>query len=142
MRRDGGLSLFAHKNMSIEKRVAGVLQRGLWVSALGICCCRLRRLPPQADETGAVFRTQNVLRIRSDLLEHILARTAQGAVPVIRYVFECRARGDAAVGIANSRIVDILTDRASPFLHHFPPHEFVCRSFPGRLIRIKYFPHG
>jgi hypothetical protein len=63
----------------------------------------------------------------SDSLKHILARTTQRAVPVIRNILEQGAGGDAAVRVPHSRIVNILADRTSPFLHSFPPFD----SMPG-----------
>ena len=67
------------------------------------------------------------LPVLSDSLKHILGCSAQGAVPVIRNILEQGAGGDAAVRVPHSRIVDILADRTSPFLHSFPPFD----SMPG-----------
>ena len=50
-------------------------------------------------------------------LEHIFSDAADGADPVIRQIFEGRARSDAVVGIADSRVVLIAAGAANVFIH-------------------------
>jgi hypothetical protein len=69
----------------------------------------------------------------SDGLEHILARSTQGAAPVIRNILEQGAGGDAAVRITHSRIVNILADCTSPFLHFSPPFDGLPGDSTARL---------
>ena len=48
--------------------------------------------------------------------KRILAKSANGAYPIIGYIFKCGAGCNAAVGITYSRIIDIATG-AFKFFH-------------------------
>jgi hypothetical protein len=51
------------------------------------------------------------------LFEKLLAHTTIGTIPGIGHILESRARGDSALRISNSRIVNISTGSAHPFIH-------------------------
>src|SRR3972149_3640274 len=53
-------------------------------------------------------------------LELVLPRAAEGAHPVVRDVLEGGARRHAVVRVAGGRVVDVVADDASPFLHRTP----------------------
>jgi hypothetical protein len=69
----------------------------------------------------------------SGRLEHILAHSAHGTHPVFRDFLEWGARSHAAVRVTQSRIIDILADRTSPFFHCFPPLLYLQRNFMASL---------
>src|SRR3989304_357529 len=53
-------------------------------------------------------------------LDLVLPRAAEGAHPVVRDVLEGGARRHAVVRVAGGRVVDVVADDASPFLHRTP----------------------
>jgi hypothetical protein len=53
----------------------------------------------------------------SSRLEKALVRSAKGADPFTGQILESRARCDTITDVSNSRIVDIATNSATPFLH-------------------------
>jgi hypothetical protein len=69
----------------------------------------------------------------SGRLEHILAHSAHGTHPLFRDFLEWGARSHAAVRVTQSRIIDILADRTSPFFHCFPPLLYLQRNSMAAL---------
>lgn len=58
----------------------------------------------------------------SQLLEQILANPAEGAFPSVGELLERCSRRDTVSRISIGRVIDIITDGASPFLHCFPSY--------------------
>ncbi len=57
----------------------------------------------------------------SDFLEHIFTSSADGADPVVGDILKSRSRSNAALGIANLRIVYVMTFLTFVSVHVKPP---------------------
>ena len=82
--------------------------------------CLRRILPTQKSSAlcAAFFNFPDRLFLFHDL-EGILVESANGAYPVVRDVFECRAGCDAAFGIALGRIIYVVAGGAMVFIWKF-----------------------
>ena len=67
---------------------------------------------------GTVYSPHSIITISLNLHKHILADSAKWANPFVGEFLEGGSRCDAVSNVPLSRVIDIITDGASPFLHN------------------------
>jgi hypothetical protein len=80
---------------------------------------------------GTISNLHSIFAFSLNLFKQILADPANGANPSLREFLEGSSRCDTVFQVPFGRVIDIITDGASPFLHDI----FSCYSYSCQWIQ-------